>query len=301
MAKQISKQMMVASKDVIASGADMSADMLKSVGITPEHFRRVAWNALLQNPYIATCSAASLKKALLACAESGLMPDGQQAALVPFKGEAQVIKMVGGLLDLARRAIPGISFEYAVVYSGDTFEHEQGLQSKLRHVRDEDAGRGWDNIRAAWALAHIPGNPRPEFVVMYKGELADAKGMAQTQQVWNKHPHEMALKTVLKSLCKRLPTRSPALFDDSIPVVEEEPFEHEEAAGKAKELLANAQPVIITERYNQAASAPKAEEPAPRIESVTLPPEEMQSVLDEPAPAGAAPGPDDEDMSDVGF
>lgn len=266
MAKQVTNQMIMASKDALERGAEMSADMLKSVGISPEHFKRVAWNALSQNPFIASCSPASLKKSLLACAESGLMPDGQQAAIVPYKGEATLVKMVGGLLDLARRSLPGIAFEYGVVYAGDQFEHEQGLESVLRHRRDPEAQQGWDNIRAAWALAHIPGATRPEFVVLYRNDLAHAKSHAQTQMVWTKHPDQMALKTALKALCKRLPTRNTMLFDDGaemgdpepLPeVIEVEAVEVEEAAKPAPK----PKPKPAPKPEPEAAPAPVEEEP----------------------------------------
>src|SRR5215472_9552133 len=59
-------------------------------------FKRVLVTALNQNPELAKCNRHSLFLAAIKCAQDGLYPDGREAALVPFKGQAQYMPMVTG-------------------------------------------------------------------------------------------------------------------------------------------------------------------------------------------------------------
>ena len=68
-----------------------SADLIERMGITPAQFERVALNALATNPALANCTPQSLDLAVLRCAEIGLLPDGRQAAIIPYKTTATLI------------------------------------------------------------------------------------------------------------------------------------------------------------------------------------------------------------------
>ena len=60
--------------------------ILEQIGLKPEAFARVAFNAVMTNPKILDCEPKSLRHAVLLCAQRGLLPDGESAAIVPYKG-----------------------------------------------------------------------------------------------------------------------------------------------------------------------------------------------------------------------
>ena len=222
--------MMRASQATIVKASEQAREFLEAMSVRSEYFQRVALNAILQNPAIAMCDQASLRKAFLQCAEARLLPDGKQAAIVPFKNQATVIKMVDGLLDLARQAIPGIVFQYDVILEEDDYEDVRGFEPKFSHKPSPERSYGdFEKIVAAYAIAWIPGAQQPEFRILYWKELRKIRETARTRKVWNEWPHEMAMKSALRRVCKKLPTRSfaPGLFDDPVPEQELRPMPDE--------------------------------------------------------------------------
>ena len=59
----------------IENRIELSADLLKQMGFTPEAYTRVALNALINAPKLAECTTASLDAAIMQCIEIGLLPD----------------------------------------------------------------------------------------------------------------------------------------------------------------------------------------------------------------------------------
>ena len=202
--------------------ASKAADaLLQQVGVTTDAFQRVAFNAVMRNPQIADCTPASLRTSLLDCAQRGLLPDGESAAIVPYnlKGQkvAQLLMGYKGMCDLARRSIKGVVIRAQVVTSEDEFEYEEGLEEILRHVRKPDGPRPTEqNIIAAYALARMPNNPAPEYVVLFRSELDHIRATYTNAKspAWAKEYAEQAKKTAVRRLCKMLPIRS-GLMQDS--------------------------------------------------------------------------------------
>ena len=165
----------------IEKAAEDVDHILKHIGLTKEVYSRVAMNAIMAAPAILNCDPKTLRKALMSCAQIGLLPDGDQAALVPFKlrGVLTATLVIGykGMVDLARRAIPGIVIDTQVVTIEDekdgTFEFELGLKRILRHIKARGQGMPNEkNIIAAYAIAFMPQNPHhPEFELLFRGEL----------------------------------------------------------------------------------------------------------------------------------
>jgi recombination protein RecT len=99
--------------------------------VSPDRFARVAITALLQNPSIQNASRESVLNSLLRCAQDGLLPDGQQAALVMFQNKAQYMPMVGGYRQIA--AEHGWSLRTFLVYENDAFDYELGPNPLITH------------------------------------------------------------------------------------------------------------------------------------------------------------------------
>ena len=212
-------------RQTVESAALDAAPHLKRIDVTPAYFSRVVLNAMMTNPRIGECDARSLRKALLTCAERGLMPDGHSAVIIPVgKGTARRARldiMIGGMLDKCREGIPGITIRARCVYAADEFDYEDGLHPLLRHVPNKDGKRADENIIAAYAVAHIPGNEQPEFTVFYRADIDARRKLSPAggSGPWGTHYAQMAEKSVLRALLKRLPIRGQAraAMDDFLP------------------------------------------------------------------------------------
>ena len=184
-----------------------NASLLERIGYTPEAYARVAINALVLNPSIVECSTKSIDAAFLRCMNAGLIPDGREAAIVPFKKTATFIPMVEGRVKLARQATPGIVFRVMAVYHGDDWEYSEGLFPRLRHVPNPAVSNAPEDLIYVYAIARIPGAAEPEYDVMSRATIDRYRAMSlmKVGGPWDSHFEEMAKNAILKRLLKRLP------------------------------------------------------------------------------------------------
>ena len=187
--------------------------LVERMGISVEVFEREGLNALLHNPWLVDCDQASFERALVSCIQFGLVPDGRDAAIVPFaakggKRQATLMPMVQGLMRLARNASPGLRLRARLVFAGDVFDYWEGLEPGLSHVPSVSSERGDANIVACYAVAEFVDGAR-EFEVMFRCELVAARERSPSSRKagspWQTFFGEMCKKTVLKRLLKRLP------------------------------------------------------------------------------------------------
>ena len=75
----------LAVKGTVEKRVQDSKALLERMGITPEAYERVVLNALIRNPALQDCDRTSLDIAVADCIQAGLLPDGKQCAIVPFK------------------------------------------------------------------------------------------------------------------------------------------------------------------------------------------------------------------------
>ena len=125
----------LAVKGTVEKRVQDSKALLERMGITPEAYERVVLNALIRNPALQDCDRTSLgHRGGRTAFKRGLLPDGKQCAIVPFKNRdnapaavATVIPMIEGRLMLARRATPGLALRVRVVYQDDEWDYSEGL------------------------------------------------------------------------------------------------------------------------------------------------------------------------------
>ena len=277
-----------------------SEAMLKNIGISPEILTRAAMNAALTNPAILTCTPASLRLAVLKCAQRGLLPDGDSCAIVPYKGRAQLIMGYKGMADVIRRAIKGVSFLVDCVVDSDEFEYEitiGGSSDKpfLRHKLNPKRERPTSaNVTAVYALAWMPNNPRPEYVVMFRSEIDHVQKTytRSDSKAWVSEWAEQAKKTAFRRLGKYLPIRS-GLLKAGEEVDADDPLDDLDApAGAADAADTDKQ----EEEVRAAAAKPVAQPRAaarPKLAAVPPPePEPNPDDHDQPNDAGQDDYPD---------
>ena len=259
----------------IDKAAESCDDVLKHIGLSKEVYSRVAMNAVLASPNILNCEPKTLRKALLQCAQLGLLPDGDAATLVPFKNKGVVTAtlMIGykGMIDLARRAIPGIVLESHVVTDADEFEYALGLNPVLTHKPSQTGARPTEkNIIAAYAIAWMPSNPHPECELLFRPELNHIRS-AYTQaksKMWIEEYAEACKKTAMRRLGKRLPIRSGLLTQGLKP--EGDPIADFQA-GEAIDTVAQTVDDDTQARQPRRTRAPKAAKPKPPVEDTPQP------------------------------
>jgi recombination protein RecT len=183
--------------------------------IPSERFVRVVVGAVQRTPKLLECDPSSLFAALLQCAALGLEPDGLlgQAYLIPFGKLVQFIPGYRGLIKLVRQSGEMAGVYARVVRARDQFSYAYGLDEQLEHVphRGPDPGP----LVAVYAVARFKGNEDlPQFDVMEAWEVDRIRAMSQGFQraerngkdsPWHQHYDAMAMKTVLRRLCKMLP------------------------------------------------------------------------------------------------
>lgn len=180
--------------------------------VSVERFTRTTKLAVQLNPDILEADRASLFRAMVRCAQDGLLPDGREAALVKVKvkGKDTVAywPMIGGFRKKA--AEQGFSIEAHVIYSEDTFDFQLGLDPQVTH---KPAGLDTDRGQpiGAYAVATGPdGRKYLEVMSRLEIEAVRATSRAGTSEhgPWVKWWPEMARKTVARRLFKQLPLAS---------------------------------------------------------------------------------------------
>lgn len=175
--------------------------------IAPDKFRRVAITALTSNPDIANCSTESVMGSLMKCAADGLLPDNRDAALVKFGATCQYMPMVGGLIKRMKNSGELSTISAGVVYEHDEFEFIMGDEEHLRHKPKLRGERGKPVLAYAIAKFKDGGIQRE---VMTIEEIDKVRSVSKTGKTgpWVHWWDEMAKKTVIHRLAKRVPTSS---------------------------------------------------------------------------------------------
>lgn len=198
-------------KEEIALHVADSTPLLERMGVQPAVFERHALNALIRRPDLLEpdIDTHSLMLAILACAQSGLVPDGRHAALVPIEGKVALWPMVDGRLMLARAATPGLEVWSKAVYADDIFEWEEGTDLRIRHVpslMDTDR-RTWPDLKAVYSMASAPDWRRDQCVVLARSEINEFMEHSPAKKgPWATWPVEMAMVRATNRLLKRLPS-----------------------------------------------------------------------------------------------
>lgn len=169
-----------------------------------DRFMRVVMNAINSNPDLMNCTRKSLWMSCLRAAQDGLLPDGRQGAIVPYKKEAQFIPMYQGILKKVRNSGKLKDLTVELVHEGDQFRRWNDENGKhLEHIpvgREDD-----DAITHAYAIARTK-DGGVYIDVMGRAALDKTRAVATAAKgPWADWYGEMAKKTVLRRLSKMLP------------------------------------------------------------------------------------------------
>ena len=195
----------------------MEADLKKMLppSLPSDKFIRTVQTAITLNPEIAQCDKNSVLGACMKAAADGLVLDGREAVLNIYntkqkdgtwKKAAQYIPMVAGVIKRVRNSGEVARLNAFVVYAKDTFHVSYGLEMTLKHEPNfEDPG----NPLGAYAVCLFKdGQVDFEFMSFKQIESIRARSKSAEKGPWVTDWSEMARKTVIRRLAKRLPVDS---------------------------------------------------------------------------------------------
>ncbi len=178
--------------------------------ISPDKFIRTTLTAIALNPELLQADRKSLLGSAMKAAQDGLLLDGREAAPVLFRTKdkgviVQYMPMVGGILKKLRNSGELASISANVVYEKDQFEYELGDEERIIHKPFLGADRG--KPIACYAIAKTKDGAVYREVM----SVADVEKVRQASRAANNGPwaqwwDEMARKTVIRRIAKRLPS-----------------------------------------------------------------------------------------------
>lgn len=176
--------------------------------VPPERFVRIIHTALGTNPKLMECERSSLFASCLKAAQDGLLPDGREGVILPFRNKeggyaAQWLPMVGGIMKKARNSGEIGAWSVQVVKKNDVFEYEMGDNAHITH-KPALSNRG--EIVGAYSIVTLKGGEKSrEFMNAEEIEVIRTRSKSRDNGPWVTDYDEMAKKTVVKRHCKRLP------------------------------------------------------------------------------------------------
>jgi recombination protein RecT len=198
---------------------EREAELRAALGpdIPVDTFVRAVMTSVALNPDILACTWQSVWNSCLKACRDGLLPDGIDAAIVPFKSTANYIPMYQGLLRRFRRSGQFKWITANVVRQGEEFMHY--IDENGEHFRHVPGGDTNAPVAKVYALATT--KEGGVFVaVMSKAEVDKIKAMSKTTREdspWKMHEQEMQKKTLLRRLCKMLPSARDLMGEDDEP------------------------------------------------------------------------------------
>lgn len=191
--------------------APVVTKLLARSEVSSEEFLTWIGNAMRATPDLWKCEPATVVGAALRCAQLNLSPnDGNSLAwIIPYKTTATFQLGYGGVIELARRAVPGLKFDGRPVYPGDLFSLDYGRTPPLKHVpyhsRRPRRPKGGDAelwyVRATYPDGH-------EFVHALDRdgvEYHHAFSKAKDSLMWTRSYDAAALKSVVLEMRRWLP------------------------------------------------------------------------------------------------
>lgn len=248
--------------------------------ISPEKFERVALTAVQQTPALLDpqkVDRRSLFGALVKAAQDGLLPDGREGAIVPYKGKAMWQPMVAGIMTKVRRSGEIANWEVAAVYEKDQFERLLGDDQRIYHKPYEEGDPG--QVVGAYSIVTFKdGTKSRDYMPRWRIEKARAQGTARDSLMWSQFYDEGAIKTVIKHHAKRLP-----MSTDVEAIINRDDFmQHETAPAAPQKLEAEQQPMTRLQAIE--ASIPD-DDPPVEPEVITEQAEELEAEIEQPEAA----------------
>ena len=169
-------------------------------------FISVAKLTLNKNPKLLQADKTSLMQTFMKAAQDGLYLDGKEAAAVQYGQSVQYIPMVEGIIKVLHNSGLIKTLCAEVVYENDLFDYELGTKQHITHKPLITGDRG--KPLCVYAIA-VTTNQGEYYEVMNMAEIDKcrqvSKASSSPHSPWVKWFDQMAKKTVIHRIAKRLP------------------------------------------------------------------------------------------------
>jgi len=161
---------------------------------------------LNKNPKLLQADKNSLLQTFMSAAKDGLYLDGKESAAVQYGQSVQYIPMVEGIIKVLHNSGLIKTLCAEVVYENDLFDYELGTKQHITHKPLITGDRG--KPVCVYAIA-ITTNQGEYYEVMNMAEIDKcrqvSKASSSPHSPWVKWFDQMAKKTVIHRIAKRLP------------------------------------------------------------------------------------------------
>lgn len=183
--------------------------LLAGSHINEETFTAQIANACRANPELWQCDPATVLGAALRAAQLGLAPNDPRNLcwILPYRNVATFQLGYGGVMELARRAVPGLRFDGRPVYPNDEFDLDYGRAQPLTHRPAVALGLERGGPARAWYVRAVyPDGSEQIHVLDREGVEYHRKFSKQPDgQMWQKSYDAAALKSVVLDMRRWLP------------------------------------------------------------------------------------------------
>jgi len=198
----MSNNIAVVKDQIQRMGDQFSASLPAHIPV--ERFKRVVMTAIQNNGQLLNCDRKSLFLACVQASQDGLLPDGRDGALVPFKGSVRWMPMIGGIRKKVRNSGEISTWDVQAVYENDEFEFEFGDDPFIKHKPTlKDRGE----LIAVYSIATLKDGEKSRDI-MGIDDVEKIRKLSQSQKgPWSNPTFyaEMAKKTVARRHSKVLP------------------------------------------------------------------------------------------------
>ena len=225
--------------------------------VSVDKFVRVTLTAVQTNPQLLEADRRTLFAAATKAAQMGLLPDGREGAIVTFKGQAQWMPMVAGIMKLVRNSGEISTWSVQAVYENDTFDFCLGDEEHIVH-KPHLANRG--KLIAVYSIVTMKdGEKSREVMSVEDVNQIRARSRSGQSGPWQTDFAEMAKKTVVRRHSKRLPLSTDI---DGVIREDDELFMPPEPAAAAQEAAQAPEPTSAARRPSR---LNKVAEQAPQV------------------------------------
>jgi recombination protein RecT len=183
----------------------IQAALPRLVAKNAERMVRALMTECEKTPALLECTPISLFGAVLQVSQLGLELGGAtgQAYLIPFKKTAQLVIGYKGFVTLAHRSGMVQRITPRVVREGDTFDIQFGTDQRIVHKPAMDQAGLAVGYYAVVELSN--GGVDFEYMTKAQAEFHRNRFALSKGGPWANHFDEMAMKTCIRKLAKRLP------------------------------------------------------------------------------------------------
>jgi recombination protein RecT len=184
--------------------------LLDGTGVSVETFVAQIANACRHTPELWKCEPESVLGAALRCAQLGLAPNDPRnlAWILPYGGKASFQLGYGGVMELARRAMPGLRFDGHAVYPNDDFDVDYGRAEPLTHkpAVAKQMGRGGEAY--AWYVRAIFPDGAIQIQVLDREQVEYHRSFSKQPngKMWKESYDAAALKSCVTDMKRWLPS-----------------------------------------------------------------------------------------------